>query len=154
MLSIPLKIAAFLHRIRYLHYFAVGVSGVALNLGITVVLTELVFGRERYFSAYVIGLAAGLLYNFTLHTIVTFKTKDRHTSRLLFFLAYSLTLTYVQARVVKAITDTVGVDWYALVIATVILTFSVLTFIVFKLFVFRNRPVEADNGNQTPASDV
>ncbi len=34
---------------------------VAVNLGITVILTELFFSRENYFTAYMIGLTFGLI---------------------------------------------------------------------------------------------
>ena len=128
---------AFLHRTRYLHYFMVGISGVAVNLGISVVLTELFFGRDNYFTAYLIGLSVGLLYNFILHTVVTFKTSGNHAARLFFFLAYSLALTYVQAQVVRNLTDIVGVNWYVVVIASVIMVFSVITFVLFKFVLFK-----------------
>lgn len=133
-----------LHRTRYLHFFAVGMTGVAINLGITAFFAELVFGREYYFDAYLIGLFANLLYNFILHTRVTFKTKGNHTRRLVIFMAYSLALAYIQAQVVKWLTALVGVDWYLVVIASVILAFSVLTFLLFKfvLFVAHEEPVD------------
>ncbi len=128
---------SFLHRTRYLHYFAVGMSGVGINLGITVVLTEFLFGRDNYFTAYLIGLSVALVYNFTLHTMVTFKSGGNHATRLVYFLAYSLSLTYVQARVVKYLTGIFGVDWYVIVIASVIMVFSVVTFVLFKFILFK-----------------
>lgn len=128
-----------LHNSRYLHFLVVGVSGVAINLGITAFFAELVFGREEYFSAYLIGLSANLLYNFILHTAVTFKTKEKHGRRLAVFVAYSLTLAYVQTKVVKWVTDLVGVDWYLVVIASVIFVFSMLTFLLFKFVLFRKK---------------
>lgn len=130
----------FLHETRYLHFFIVGMSGVGINLLITASLTELYFGRENYFSAYLIGLGANLLYNFILHTMVTFKTKGKHAQRLAIFVAYSLTLAYVQALVTKIMTDWVGVDWYLIVIAAVIMVFSIITFVLFKFVLFKNDP--------------
>lgn len=124
---------------RYLHFFVVGASGVALNLGITAFFAELVFGRENYFSAYLIGLGVNLLYNFALHTFVTFKTKDKHAQRLIVFLLYSLVLTYLQAQVVKRVTELVGVNWYLIVIASTILIFSVFTFLLFKFVLFKEK---------------
>lgn len=136
----PLWWLAFLHKTRYIHFFIVGATGVALNLAITAFFTELVFGREQYFTGYLIGLAANLLYNFGLHTVVTFKTKDRHGRRLVIFVAYSLILAYIQAQLVKWLTAIVGVDWYLVVIAGVILSFSVVTFVLFKLVLFKTVP--------------
>lgn len=135
----------FLHRTRYLHFFIVGATGVAINLVITVIFAELVFGRENYFSAYLIGLAANLLYNFVLHTVVTFKTKDKHIRRLSIFFAYSLTLAYIQSYAVKHLTELVGVNWYIIVIASVILVFSVLTFLLFKFVLFKRDSGETEN---------
>ncbi len=131
------KTIGYLWHTRFAHFFAVGSSGVLINLALTAFFAELVFGREQYFSAYLIGLSANLLYNFILHTIVTFKTKDKHFRRLVIFVAYSLTLAYVQARVVKTLTELIGIDWYLVVIAGVIMVFSILTFILFKLVLFR-----------------
>jgi putative flippase GtrA len=133
----PLWWLSFLHRTRYAHFFIVGATGVLINLAITALFAELVFGREQYFTGYLIGLAANLLYNFGLHTVVTFKTKDRHITRLAIFLAYSLAMSYIQALVVKWLTDLVGVDWYLVVIASVILAFSVVTFVLFKFLLFK-----------------
>lgn len=133
-----------MHSARFVHFFAVGVTGVAINLGITAFFTELVFGREQYFSAYLIGLTANLLYNFVLHTRVTFKTKGNHARRLAIFMAYSLSLAYIQAQCVKWLTAQVGVDWYLVVIASVILTFSVLTFLLFKFVLFKSAPEDAE----------
>jgi putative flippase GtrA len=127
-------------RERYLHFFVVGASGVAMNLAITAFFAELVFGRENYFSAYVIGLTVNLLYNFILHTMVTFKTKGNHARRLSIFILYSLALTYLQAYVVKHLTEIVGVNWYLVVIASVIFFFSIVTFLLFKFVLFREIP--------------
>ena len=133
-----------MHSTRYLHFLVVGVTGVAINLGITAFLTELVFGREQYFSAYLIGLAANLLYNFILHTRVTFKTKGNHARRLAIFMAYSLCLAYIQAQCVKWLTAHVGVDWYLVVIASVIFFFSMLTFLLFKFVLFKAAPEDQE----------
>lgn len=133
----PLRFMEFLHSSRYLHFFVVGVTGVAINLGITAFFAELVFGRENYFSAYLIGLSANLLYNFILHTFVTFKTTGGHFQRLSIFLGYSLALAYIQAQVVKAVTSYLGVNWYLVVIASVIFFFSIVTFVLFKFVLFK-----------------
>lgn len=137
MIAIARSLVELLFVSRYIHFFVVGVTGVALNLGITIGLTELYFGREQYFSAYLIGLTINLLYNFALHTFVTFKTTRNHSARLAVFLLYSVTLAYIQTRVVRYLTDLFGVDWYALVIAAVIMLFSAITFILFKLILFK-----------------
>ena len=94
----PVWWISFLHRVRYLHFFAVGISGVGLNLAITVGLTEFFLGRENYFTAYLVGLGANLIYNFVLHTLVTFKTEGSHARRLILFLGYSLATSDTRIR--------------------------------------------------------
>jgi putative flippase GtrA len=133
----PLWWLKLMVRLRYAHFFVVGATGVAINLALTAFFAELVFGRENYFPAYLIGLFVNLLYNFILHTIVTFKTKDKHAMRLMIFLGYSLVLTYVQAYLVKHITVWVGINWYLVVIASVIFFFSIITFLLFKFVLFQ-----------------
>jgi putative flippase GtrA len=133
----PWALGALLVRVKYAHFFATGVSGLALALGTTYLLTELVFGLERYYEAYLIGLAANLVYNFTLHTLVTFKTKERHVQRFVIFASYSLALSALQALLVKKLTPIVGLDRYLLVIGTIVLTFSTVSFLVFKLSMFK-----------------
>lgn len=128
----------YLHRTRYLHFFITGASGVGINLTVTAFFAELVFGREQYFLAYLIGVAANLLYNFTLHTVVTFKTKEKHVSRLAFFVIYSLVMTYIQTVVVRTLVSLVGVDWYLVVIGGTIFFFSIITFLLFKFFLFND----------------
>lgn len=126
-----------LHSSRFVHFFVVGSTGVAMNLLITGTLTEFIFGREQYFTGYVIGLTANLLYNFVLHTLITFKTKKDHTRRLVIFAVYSLAMVYIQAQVVKAATAVVGVNFYLIVIASVILISSIITFVLFKFVLFK-----------------
>ena len=132
----PWALGALLVRVKYAHFFATGVSGLALALGTAYLLTEFVFGLERYYEAYLIGLAANLVYNFTLHTLVTFKTKERHLLRFLIFASYSLSMSALQALLVKKLTPIVGVERYLLVIGTIVLTFSTVNFLVFKLSMF------------------
>ena len=128
----------FLNQTRGLHFFLVGVTGVALNLTLTALFAEFVFGRANYFNAYLIGLFANLLYNFVLHTRVTFKTRGNHVRRLCIFFVYSLALAYLQAQIIKYLTDLVGVNWYIVVISSVIFVFSFVTFILFKFVLFKN----------------
>lgn len=124
---------------RILHFLFTGGTGVIINLVLTAFFAELVFGREKYFYAYLIGLFANLIYNFTLHTIMTFRTQDKHKRRFAVFIAYSLLMTYIQASIVKLVVDYFGVDWYLIVIATTIAVFSIITFIVLKLWLFNEK---------------
>ena len=85
-------------RTKYLHFFLTGVTGVFINLVSTWVLTTFVFGLENYFSGYIIGVVLNLAFNFTVHTIVTFKAKNHVFQRMLGFTAYSLGNTTLPSR--------------------------------------------------------
>ena len=135
----PLQLFRILFRYRFVHFFFVGGAGVSLNLFVTYLLTHYFFGLENYFTAYLVGVTLNLLYNFWMYTHIVFKTKQRHTLRLVIFVLYSLTLTYLQACLVKYITPIVGLQWYLLVIGGVILFFSFLSFLIFKLSLFREK---------------
>lgn len=127
----------FLLRHRLLHFFLTGGTGAALNLALTAALAELVFGREDYFYAYLIGLAANIVYNFVLHSRFTFRTQGGHRRRFAAFAAYNLAMTALQAVVVRRLVAWVGVDFYLPVIALVILCFSLLTYLVYRFWLFR-----------------
>ena len=124
-------------RHKYLHFFLTGTSGVAINLAITWYFTTYVFGLSNYFKAYMIGLAFNLIYNFSLHTFVTFNTKTHHIRRLLLFIGYSLLLTPVNFLVVRTVTEFVGHRFYLIVIAGTIFVFSSITFLLFKFSLFK-----------------
>lgn len=121
---------------KFLHFFITGVFGVVLNLIITWTLTTFVYGIGGYFTAYLIGTLVNLVFNFVIHTIVTFKTRTRHFSRLVGFIFYNIGMTAVQASVIKYITEKIGLHYYLFVIAGTILIFSIGNFIVFKFFLF------------------
>lgn len=127
----------YIHSIRYFHFFVTGVTGVAINLAITWLLTTFVFGLANYFYAYLIGLSINLIYNFTLHTYMTFQTKERHGRRFVVFVLYSLAMSGVQALLVKSITPLVGLHYYLLVITSVIAVLSTVNFIICRLFIFK-----------------
>jgi putative flippase GtrA len=137
---------AILFKHKYLHFFLTGVSGVAINLSITWFFTTFVFGLAGYFKAYIIGATANLLYNFTLHTLVTFKTTSRHFSRLVGFVLYSVALTLLQMGIVKYVTELVGLKYYLLVIATTIFLLSTITFLLFKFFLFHEPRNDTEAG--------
>ncbi len=138
----PSFVIRLLIRLKYFHFFLTGVTGIGIGLGITWVLTDFVFGRQYYFTAYLIGIAANLVYNFTLHTIVTFQTTERHAKRFITFIVYSLTMAALQAYLVKQTVPIVGVEFYLVVIATIVLVFSTVSFLVFKLSLFNEKKDE------------
>ena len=131
------KIVLYTYKIRLIHFLFVGGTGVLINLLLTWFFTEFVFGIEQYFYGYLIGLIANLVYNFILHTVLTYKTKKKHMMRFQLFIAYSLIMSFIQAAVIKFITPRIGLEWYLVIIGTVILVFSLLTFVVFKLWLFK-----------------
>lgn len=134
-----IRVLEIIKKYRFLHYFIIGCSGVILNLLIIWLLTHFIFGLKQYFTAYLIGITFNLLYNFTAYTLVVFSTKRRHFLRLCIFIVYSLGLTFLQAHIIKTITPIIGLRWYLLVIASVIFIFSFLSFLIFKLSLFKEK---------------
>jgi len=111
-------------------------TGVGLALLITWSLTEYVFGLENYFTSYLIGLAINLIYNFILHTKVSFHTKNHYPQRFVIFVIYSLLLASLQAVTVKILTPIFGIEFYLFVIASVILIYSTISYFIFKFIIF------------------
>jgi len=113
------------------------IIGVLVNLLLTFTLTELVFGRPQYFYAYIIGLSVGLLTQFAMHTIYTFNNKDFMLRKLLLFFGYAILMSFLQAYVVKRLTESIGVDYYLLVIIGVIVFFYMLGYFINRKYVFK-----------------
>lgn len=129
---------------RYIHYFIIGSIGTGINLVVNWICTSLVFGPEHYMIGIVLGLAISIIYNFVLQTIVTFKTKTEHFKRLFVFAVYSLILSYIEAVVMSTLIVKLGVQYYLFIIAGVILAFSIVTFLFFKLWLFKEDENVAD----------
>ena len=135
----PVQLIKLLYKAKFIHYFLVGISGVFINLFLTWFLTTFFFGVDNYFHAYLIGLSANIIYNFTLHSTVSFNTKKYHTKRFFFFAAYSLGMAALQAIAVKATTNVIGNELYLLVVVGYIILFSLFNFVFFKAFLFNER---------------
>jgi putative flippase GtrA len=130
----------------FLRFALVGGTGFLLNLTVTVLLTELVLGRERYFSAFLLGTATNITFNFFAYARFAFRRLAPHLWRRIFFFAYSIFITIVQLTLTKHVVDLIGVRWYALGICAVIGTLSVVNFVVFRTIVFPNRESKARDG--------
>lgn len=126
-----------LWNLKVIQFLLVGGTGVLLQLAVTCILTQFLFGVKQYYIGYAIGLIANLIYNFILHTKFTFNTKNKHKKRLIRFITYSLSVALFQYVLVRVITKLTGDAWYLLVIAIVILICSILTYFTFKLWLFK-----------------
>ena len=135
----PFFMFRLLYKHKYLHFFSTGVTGVILNISAVWLTTEFLFGLENYFYGYIVGLAINLTYNFTMHTILTFKTKTEHVRRFFIFIAYSLIMSFIQAVIIKTITPIIGLKFYLFIIVGVIFLFSIFSFLFFKVWMFRDR---------------
>ena len=142
------------NKYRLTHFLITGGSGVIINMLFTIFFAELVFVKEKlyyipilstffitkgYFIATLIGLSINLIYNFTLHTIFTFKTKTKHKSRFTIFIIYSILMTLIQAKIINIIIEIIGEDFYIIVIPAIIAIFSILTYFVFKIWLFKEK---------------
>jgi putative flippase GtrA len=126
-----------------------GATGVGLNLLITFVLTQTFFGPENYFVPYIIGSSVNLLYNFILHSILTFHTTRRHIRRFVFYILYSLASAAVQIAMVRTLVSLFGHEWYLLIIAGTILVLSLVTFLFFKRILFYETAITPQDANQS-----
>lgn len=133
---------AFAHRKRIAHFFITGVSGVMLNMLITWLLTEFVFGVDRYIIGYFVGTTVNICYNFFIHSILTFKTRKRHTRRFVIFVLFSIGSTAIQVGIVHLLTLYFGRAYYLPIIASTILVLSVLSFLFFKHSLFNEGAME------------
>jgi len=111
--------------------------GVFINLLLTFILTEGLFGKQHYFYAYTIGLAVGLLVQFIMHIKFTFKKSINVRKKFWRFMSYSTMVTIIQASTVKVIADFFGVNYYMLIIAFVICIFYIINYIVNSKIVFK-----------------
>lgn len=132
----------FLHKKRYVHFFATGVVGIVLNILTVWFFTEFVFGIDYYLVGYLIGAVVNVTYNFTLHTIMTFQTKREHAKRFVYFILFSMLSACVQVVIIRALTEYFGREYYLLIIAGSILLLSFISFVFFKHSLFKEDRVE------------
>ena len=123
-------------RLKITRFLFIGGTGVGINLLVTTFFTEFVFGRENYFYGYLLGLFVNMIYNFILHTKLTFNTKKSHGRRFIIYSCYYILITLLQIFLVTSIITIVGVNFYPLVITGVIGSLSIVTFLVFKFWLF------------------
>ena len=123
----------------FLRFLITGGTGAVLSLLTTWVLTHYFFGEAHYMSAYVVGIAVNLLFNFVAYTLAVFQTKQDHVRRLLIFVFYGIIMALLQGSTVALITSAVGTGYYLFVIACVIAFFSLFNFSIFKLSIFKER---------------
>lgn len=133
----PFRVVDILLRYRFMHFLVVGGGGAILGIGLTWLLTTFVFGLGGYFSAYLVGTAVALAFNFTMYSLVIFRTSQKHMRRLSVYFVYILGIILIQAVCVKTLTPLVGLRFYLLVIVFVIGFFSLINFLVFKLSIFK-----------------
>lgn len=134
------KMASLFYRYRFFHFFLTGVGGLALGLALMWALTTFVFGVEGYFTAYLLGAAFTMTFNFIVYSLTVFRTSHRHVMRFVFFILYNIAMTGLQALVIRSIVPLVGAQWYLLIVAGVVFIFSFLNYGIFKLSLFRERP--------------
>lgn len=135
----------YLDRAKFVQSLLTGGTGAALCLSVTSVLTEFVFSREGYFTAYLLGVACGVVFAFIMFMRFVFKTTTHLARRFFFFASYMVILVIVQAVIVKYAVSVFGVDWYFVVIACVIGALSAVNYVVYQNWIF----VETDSASDT-----
>jgi len=132
----------FLYKKRFIHFFVIAAIGFLINLIITAGLTELVFGREKYFIAYIIGLCTNLIFNFLMHVKITFKTKRKNAIRFVGFMIYNLSMAFVNAIIVRHLVKITRINYYLPIIVIVTVTLFLINFIVSKYILFIEKKVK------------
>jgi len=96
----PIYVFNYLLKKRFIHFLVIGSSGVILNLLITFLLSKFVFlsesvyfGVKGYTISFIFGTASNLIYNFILHTKITFNVKENHGKRFVVFICYSILMS-------------------------------------------------------------
>lgn len=135
---------------QFIRFLVTGAGGAILSLLITWLTTTFIFGEANYFAGYLFGIAANLTFNFSLYTMLVFKTKYDHLRRLLVFIAYGLVMAFFQAAVARALVSVFGTEYYLVLIALTIAALAVLNFFVFRLNIFK----EQRGGERTPPLTV
>lgn len=126
----------FLYKKRFIHFFLVATIGFLINIIVTAGLTELFFGREKYFIAYVIGLCTNLVFNFIMHVRITFKTKRKNALRFVSFMMYNFMMAFVNAIIVRYLVNISNINYYLPIIFVVTVTLFLVNFIISKYVLF------------------
>ncbi|HID04942.1 MAG TPA: GtrA family protein [Candidatus Caldiarchaeum subterraneum] len=69
--------------VRFIKFSSVGLSGVAVNLGLLWILTTFIFGERLYMLAAVISVETSVLNNFYWNDVWTFRDRRGHNGGLL-----------------------------------------------------------------------
>ncbi len=122
-----------------LRTLATGGSGALLSILVTYVCVEYLFGKEGYFTAYLTGVAIGVIYAFGVFAFAVFKTTEHLLRRFVLFALYMALLVVVQSVIVRAVVSVVGVDYYLHVIALTIAALSLVNHLVYSRYIFVTR---------------
>ena len=152
----------FAHKVRYLHFFAIGSTSVVLNLFLTWLFVEFVFLKSEYLIfdlkfkdstfGFIIGETVGLTYNFCLNAIITFRTRKKLKRRFVLFVLYSLLMTYLAVfpatlilrNYLEYVFALINLNFlvgaaYLIAASLVILFFSFFNFVLFKIWLFKDK---------------
>jgi len=121
---------------QYLKYNLIGGLGVVLNLAITLALTELLFGRQNYLYAFVIGNIFNIAYNYAAFIRYIFPVQSLKDHKKAIFISYSIIIALAQVALSKVLVSFTGVDLYLPVLVLVIGVLSVISFFFFKGYIF------------------
>ncbi len=121
---------------KFVKFLIIGTLGTILNLGVTYLSTEFIFGREKYMIGFLLGLFCNIIFNF-VNYFKLFKSKKKVVMRFTIFFSYVALYILLVTNLTKIIVDIVGLNFYMLVIASLTLFFAIINYSVFKLFIFK-----------------
>ena len=135
----PLAWGRMLWKHNIIQFLLVGGTGLIIQLLTTWLLTTFLFTLSTYYIGYSIGLGLNLIYNFIMHSNFTFKTKKNHSKRFTKFIIYSFSMALFQYVLVRSLVYLIGETWYLVIITSVIFVFSIITYIIFKFWLFKDK---------------
>lgn len=127
---------------KLLYFIFVGTSGILINLVITGLANKYLFQGELFYLASILGTTINIIYNFSLHTSLTFQTKTKHKRRLAYFTTYTIFLATLQELIIRVVIPIIGVSLLLPFKAFVVLFFSAVTFLFFNFILFNERNSE------------
>jgi putative flippase GtrA len=120
---------------KILRFLIVGARGFIIHYGVTVLFTELFFGTQNYFYAYILGMVLSLTHNFYYFTASVFE-QNRSQEAILKYLAFALAMNTAQAFTVREAVAWLGHTLYWLVIPVLITVFASTSYVVYNEFIF------------------
>lgn len=123
---------------KFFIFLFIGGLGVLINIIVTFLLTEFVFGQEKYIYSFIIGTLINITYNLIFYSKYTFKVNKISFNQKIIFYSYSWFIVFLQVYLVNFFVQLIGIKYYIFVIILIIGILSIFSFLFFKFVIFNN----------------